>query len=256
MLELNALTKYYPPNQKGAEPLLAVSRLDLTIPQGQFVCVVGPSGCGKTTLLNMIGGFEKPTQGEMLLKGNPVTKPGPDRAVVFQQASLLPWMSVEENVAFGLILRDGRKEYDRDRVREMIDIMGLVGFEKHFPYQLSGGMQQRVAIARALITEPSMLLMDEPFGALDAQTRSDMQEFLLDIWFKLHPTVLFITHDVEESILLSDRVLVMTPRPGKVAADIPIKLPRPRKWDTILSPEFTQHKKEILQILHPAEHRV
>lgn len=253
MIEIENVTKVYPSQQKGARPLVAVDRVDLTIAEGEFVTVVGPSGCGKTTLLNMLAGFEHPVQGEIRLDGNLVEKPGPERAVVFQQPSLLPWMTVQENIAFGLTLRDGAHKVNRSRVAAMVETMGLEGFETHRPYQLSGGMQQRVAIARALIIEPAVLLMDEPFGALDAQTRSEMQRFLLSVWKELHPTVVFVTHDVEEAIMLADRVVVMTPRPGQVADILSVSLARPRKWDLTLSREFNEYKRKILKVLRPEE---
>ncbi len=253
MIALKDISKYYPPTVRGGKPTLAVDQVSTEIQDGEFVCIVGPSGCGKTTVLNMVAGFESVTRGQILLNGVAVTKPGPERAVVFQQPSLFPWMTVADNIGFGLTLREGRQTRETGRVSNMVDTMGLAGFEQHFPYQLSGGMQQRAAIARALITEPQILLMDEPFGALDAQTRTDMQKFLLEIWERLRPTVLFITHDVEESIVLADRVIVMTPRPGRIAESLPIELPRPRNWDMILSPEFLHYKKEVLSILRPSQ---
>lgn len=253
MIEIQEVTKQYPPQRRGGAPVLAVDAVDLTIRDGEFVTVVGPSGCGKTTLLNMMAGFERPSQGQILLNGTRVEKPDPERAVVFQQPSLLPWMTVEQNIAFGLTIRDGSGKVDRERLKSMVGIMGLTGFEQHRPYQLSGGMQQRVAIARALITDPAILLMDEPFGALDAQTRSEMQRFLLSIWRNLHPTVFFVTHDVEEAILLADRVVVMTPRPGRVAATLEVSLSRPRQWDMVLSQEFNEYKRKVLRCLSPEE---
>ncbi|WP_338055064.1 ABC transporter ATP-binding protein [Sulfobacillus harzensis] len=234
------------------EPLVAVQHVSLTIADGEFVSIVGPSGCGKTTLLNMVAGFEAPTQGQVMLDGTVIRRPGPERAVVFQQPSLLPWMTVEENIAFGMMLASGRQGVDASKVKEMVEVMGLQGFESHRPYQLSGGMQQRVAIARALMTEPRILLMDEPFGALDAQTRSEMQRFLLDLWKVNRPTVLFVTHDVEEAVLLGDRVVVMSTRPGEVAMDLTIELPRPRHWDLVLSGTFTDYKRRILAVLRPS----
>ncbi|WP_028963493.1 ABC transporter ATP-binding protein [Sulfobacillus thermosulfidooxidans] len=251
MIELHDVTKFYPPTKKGGQAILAVDHVDLSLRPGEFVCIVGPSGCGKTTILNMMAGFEQPSQGEILVGGRAVDKPGPERVVVFQQPSLFPWMNVYDNVALGLTIREGKKSHHVPKVQAIIDTVGLSGFEQHFPYQLSGGMQQRAAIARALITEPQILLMDEPFGALDAQTRADMQRFLLSLWERLKPTVLFITHDVEEAIVLADRVVVMTPRPGKIAADIPINLGRPRQWDVTLSSEFLHYKKTVINILKP-----
>lgn len=253
MIELKNVQKTYAGKRGRSTPLTALERVDLSIADGEFLTVVGPSGCGKTTMLNLLAGFEPASQGDILLDGQPVKEPGPERVVVFQQPSLLPWMTVAENIAFGLTLRNGPKHVNQERVAAMVETMGLKGFESHKPYELSGGMQQRVAIARALITDPRILLMDEPFGALDAQTRSDMQRFLLSLWKKLKPTVFFVTHDVEEAILLADRVLVMTPRPGRVAADMTIDLPRPRKWDLVLGREFNDYKRQILKVLRPEE---
>lgn len=230
---------------------IAVQQLSMTIRDGEFVCIVGPSGCGKTTLLHMVAGFEQATTGRIVLDGVEINKPGADRAVVFQQPTLFPWLTVYQNVAFGLRIGNlGQKDYDA-RVHEYLKIMGLQGFEHHAPYHLSGGMQQRVAIARALITQPKILLMDEPFGALDAQTRTDMQRFLLELWQDLRPTVLFITHDVEEAVLLGDRVIVMTARPGRIARDFAIPFSRPREWELALTPEFLALKKEVLNVLRP-----
>ncbi len=253
MISLEQVRKAYPPAGAGQSPTIAVESMDLSLANGQFCSVVGPSGCGKTTVLNMVAGFERPTAGKIMANDRIVTKPGPDRAVVFQQAALLPWLTVEENLAFGLTLRDGPRSVDRDRVRDMTEVMGLVGFERHYPYHLSGGMQQRVAIGRALLINPDVLLMDEPFGALDAQTRADMQRFLLNLWSELNPTVLFVTHDVEEAILLADRVVVMSPRPGRIVADITVTLSRPRKWDAVLSREFGDLRKQVLEALQPAQ---
>ncbi len=251
MISLEAVTKAFF-TRSASEPVVAVKEVNLGISDGEFLSIVGPSGCGKTTLLNMVAGFEAPTRGQVLLDGAPIVHPGPERAVVFQQPSLLPWMTVAENIAFGVMLSAGPKGIDQERLRDMIGVMGLQGFEAHRPYQLSGGMQQRVAIARALMTDPRILLMDEPFGALDAQTRSDMQRFLLNLWKVNRPTVLFVTHDVEEAVLLGDRVVVMTARPGEVARDLPVGLPRPRQWDQVLSPEFNEYKRQILAVLRPS----
>ena len=248
-ITVDDVTKIYP-GQRGRPPTVALKDVSMTIDDHEFVSACGPSGCGKTTLLNLLAGFEPPTSGRILVEGKEVKAPGPDRAVVFQQPSLYPWFSVRDNVSFGLRLRDGR-HVDWERVQYFIDVVGLKGFERHPPYELSGGMQQRVAIARALIVEPKILLMDEPFGALDAQTRNDMQQFLLHLWENLKMTVLFITHDVEEAILLSNRVMVMTPRPGKVAAVIEVSLPHPRRWDMVLTDEFVDIKRQVLDILRP-----
>lgn len=254
MIALRMVSKNYHAQGGIASSVLALQNIDLVIPDGEFVSVVGPSGCGKTTLLNLVAGFEFPTLGEVLLDNRPITGPGKERAVVFQQPSLLPWMTVEDNIAFGSILQQGRRGIEREQLRHMIRVMGLEGFEHAPPYHLSGGMQQRVAIARALLTDPEMLLMDEPFGALDAQTRSEMQRFLLAMWKESHPTVLFVTHDVEEAVLLADRVVVMSARPGRIALDIRVHAPRPRQWDFGLSREFTDLKRQVLHALRPDDY--
>lgn len=245
MIEVQNVTKVFPGHGKGASPVIALKNITITLHEGEFVSVVGASGCGKTTLLHMIAGFVPPTSGLISLDERPILGPGVERVVVFQQPTLYPWLSVRKNIALGLRLRSRRK-IPWDTVDEYVRRIGLVGFENHLPHQLSGGMQQRVAIARALIMNPKILLMDEPFGALDAQTRSEMQEFLLDLWQSIRCTVLFVTHDVEEAVLLGDRVVVMSPRPGRVKEDVPIDIHRPRTWDTQLSPEFLRYKREIL----------
>ena len=248
MIELHQLSKWYPGKHGGA---LALDRVSLTIQDGEFVSVVGPSGCGKTTLLSLLAGFDPPTAGTMKMDGKGIAKPSQDRAVVFQQPHLYPWLNVWQNIALGPKLRGDATALYAPRVDRYLEIMGLTAFARHAPYHLSGGMRQRVAIARALIVEPRVLLMDEPFAALDAHTRADMQRFLLDLWQRLRPTVLFITHDVEEAVLLGDRVVVMTPRPGRISAEVSVPLTRPRHWDMALTPEFLQMKREVLQILRP-----
>ena len=227
----------------------AIEDVSITIEDGSFVTVLGASGCGKSTLLNLIAGLEAPSRGRLMLDGAPIEKPGPDRVVVFQQAGLFPWLSLRDNIVFGLRMHAPSRKIDWHRVDEMIGVMGLQGFEKHRPYQLSGGMQQRVAIARALVMTPRVLLMDEPFGALDAQTRQDMQEFLLDLWGRIRATIVFITHDIDEAILLGDRLVVMSRRPGRIALDETVTLGRPRHWDTTLEPEFIELKRQAMGIL-------
>ncbi|QBD78657.1 ABC transporter ATP-binding protein [Ktedonosporobacter rubrisoli] len=236
--------------RRGKAPVLALQDISLQIQDQEFVVVVGPSGCGKTTLLNLLAGFEQATSGQILFDGKELKRPGAERGIVFQQATLYPWLSVYENIALGLKLKQGR-QFKRERVHYFLETMGLQDFAQHPPYQLSGGMQQRVAIARALIVEPKILLMDEPFGALDAQTRSEMQQFLLGLWEHIKATVFFITHDVEEAILLADRIVVMTARPGSIAQEITVTLPRPRAWDIALTEEFLALKREVLSILRP-----
>ncbi len=214
--------------QRAAVPFLAVDDIDLDIRQGEFVAIVGPSGCGKTTFLNAIDGLQAITSGELLLNGNPIRRPGPDRAMVFQQASLLPWRTVLGNVTYGLDLRGTDRRVAQRRGRELINLVGLRGFEDHYPTELSGGMQQRVNLARALAVDPELLLLDEPFASLDAQTREFMQEELLRVWSATGKTAIFITHDIKEAIYLADRVVVFTARPGRIKECVEIDLPRPR----------------------------
>lgn len=230
----------------GTGGVRALADVDFHIGEGEFVALLGPSGCGKSTLLNIVAGFEQASDGLVRFDGGGVTKPGPDRGVVFQEASLLPWLNVWENVVFGPKVQGLAKDVYEPRARRILEIVGLSQFAEALPVQLSGGMRQRVGIARALVMEPRALLMDEPFGALDAQTRLSMQELLLDVWQKLKTTVLFVTHDIDEAILLADRVCVMTARPGRITRDIPITLPRPRSIDTLTDPAFVGFKAEIM----------
>ena len=219
-------------------PLDAVQNISVDVQPGEFVSVIGPSGCGKSTLLNIVAGFLTPTEGETRVDGAEIRGPGADRGVVFQQYSLFPWLSVRQNVEFGLKMQGVSRPAREAKARTLLGLAGLLAFENHYPEQLSGGMKQRVGIVRALATSPQVLLMDEPFGALDAQTRVVMQEILTNMWEQLKLSVLFITHDIEESIFLSDKVFVMTARPGRIKAEIPIDLPRPRTAEMTSSPEF------------------
>ena len=214
--------------QRAARPFLAVDHVDLDIYRGEFVAVVGPSGCGKTTFLNAIDGLQPITSGDLLLNGHSIRGPGHDRAMVFQQASLLPWRTVLGNVTYGLDLRGLERDRAKERARELINLVGLRGFEDHYPTELSGGMQQRVNLARALAVDPDVLLLDEPFASLDAQTREFMQEELLRVWAATGKTAIFITHDIKEAIYLADRVVIFTARPGRIKECIEIELPRPR----------------------------
>jgi NitT/TauT family transport system ATP-binding protein len=219
--------------------VVAVDDVSINVQPGEFVSLIGPSGCGKSTLLNIVAGFMQPTSGNAMLDGKPITGPGSDRGVVFQQYSLFPWLSVRKNVEFGLKMA-GVDRHKRDTTaRSLLDLAGLLAFENHYPDQLSGGMKQRIGIIRALATSPQVLLMDEPFGALDAQTRVVMQEILTNIWQQFRISVMFITHDIEESIFLSDRIYVMTARPGRIKAEIKVPLPRPRMPEMHEAPEFT-----------------
>jgi NitT/TauT family transport system ATP-binding protein len=224
----------------GHRRVLAVDQVSMHVNPGEFVSIIGPSGCGKSTLLNVVAGFTQPTAGRALLDGRPIDGPGADRGVVFQQYSLFPWMSVRKNVEFGLRMQGVAASKRETNARTLLGLAGLLAFENHYPDQLSGGMKQRVGIVRALATSPQVMLMDEPFGALDSQTRVVMQQILTNMWQRLRLSVLFITHDIEEAIFLSDRVYVMTARPGRIKAEIEIPLPRPRTADMMSSPAFTQ----------------
>ncbi|GLK77860.1 ABC transporter ATP-binding protein [Methylopila jiangsuensis] len=227
----------------------AVTDVSLTIRPGEFVSIIGPSGCGKSTLLNALAGFLKPTSGTVTVDGEPVKGPGADRGVIFQQYSLFPWKTVRENVEFGLKMRGvGRAERAR-AARTLLGLAGLSAFENHYPDRLSGGMKQRVGIVRALATGPRILLLDEPFGALDAQTRLIMQQILTNMWQRLKISVLFITHDLDEAIFLSDRIYVMTSRPGTVKAEIAVPLPRPREPAMTMSSEFLALRRGLMSLI-------
>ena len=225
--------------------VVAVNDVSLNVQPGEFVSLIGPSGCGKSTLLNIVAGFMKPTSGEALLDGKAITRPGSDRGVVFQQYSLFPWLSVRKNVEFGLKMAGVDLTRRESTSRALLDLAGLLAFENLYPDQLSGGMKQRIGIVRALATSPQVLLMDEPFGALDTQTRVVMQEILTNIWQQFRISVLFVTHDIEESIFLSDRIYVMTARPGRIKAEIKVPLPRPRTVEMTDAPEFIDLVQEL-----------
>ena len=224
----------------------AVENASLEIRPGEFVCLLGPTGCGKSTLLNSLAGFVRPTAGSVRIDDKEVVAPGPNRGMVFQHHSLFPWKTVKRNVAFGPQMAGLDREQSEQRARRFLDLVGLAAFENHYPHMLSGGMQQRVGIARALANYPSVLLMDEPFGALDAQTRAIMQESLLAIWSELGNTVVFVTHDVDEAVFLGSRVVVMSASPGRLIADIPVPLPRPRDPAVLTAPEFVDIKRQCL----------
>ncbi len=212
----------------GAETITALSEATLRIEKGEFVCLIGPSGCGKSTLLRMIAGFETPSAGALLMWGKPVAGPGPDRGMVFQDYGLFPWLTVSQNIAFGPVARGRPKAEAAATARRFVEMVGLTRFADAYPHQLSGGMKQRVAIARVLANDAEVVLMDEPFGALDAMTRERLQEELLEIWARSRLSIVFVTHAIEEAILLADRVVVMSPGPGRIIADERIALPRPR----------------------------
>src|SRR3954447_6468746 len=228
------------------EKLVAIESMDLEIPEGQFVTIVGPSGCGKSTFAKIVNGLLPATEGEVEVRK---AAHGRDHAMVFQDSSLFPWYSVLNNVAYGLVCQGMSRKEAAERARPLIKLVGLEGFETKYPYQLSGGMQQRANLARALTVDPEILLMDEPFAALDAQTREIMQVELVRIWSQSRKTVLFITHQIDEAIFLSDRVLVMSARPGRILADITIDLPRPRELAIKRTSEFVAYEEQIWQLI-------
>lgn len=234
---------------KGADAHRAVETTSIDIQAGEFVCILGPSGCGKSTLLNAIAGYTPPTTGVVTVDDVEVTGPGPDRGMVFQQYSLLPWKTVYENVAFGPKMAGATRTEAGSIANTFLGLVGLKKFGDRYPTELSGGMQQRVGIARALANYPSVLLMDEPFGALDAQTRLMMQESLLDIWRKFGTTVVFITHDVDEAVFLADRVLIMSAAPGRIIEDVKIKLARPRSPDMASSADYIEARQFCLDTI-------
>ncbi len=232
------------------KPLVAVEDISMTVRENEFVTIVGTSGCGKSTFLNMVAGLIPITSGVLEVDGKPVTGPGADRGMVFQKYTLFPWLKVLDNVKFSLKKKKGLSAREKDEIaREYLRLVGLAGFEDAYPSQLSGGMQQRVAIARALAYKPSILLMDEPFGALDAQTRGLMQELLLRVWEDHKTTILFVTHDIDEAIFLADRVYVMTARPGRIKEEVPVPLPRPRDYHTMTTPEFIAIKRRVMDLI-------
>ncbi|MEL6519457.1 MAG: ABC transporter ATP-binding protein [Pseudomonadota bacterium] len=233
----------------GSDAHLAVETTSINIKAGEFVCILGPSGCGKSTLLNAIAGYVAPTVGEVSVDGKRVEKPGPDRGMVFQQYSLLPWKTVYDNVAFGPRMAGQSRTEAGSTANTFLELVGLKKFGNRYPAELSGGMQQRVGIARALANYPSVLLMDEPFGALDAQTRLMMQESLLDIWNKFGTTVVFVTHDVDEAVFLADRVLIMSAAPGRIIEDVTVPLPRPRSTDMATSTDYIQTRQFCLDTI-------
>jgi len=235
------------PAQAGGQPTRALMPTSLSVGDNDFISILGPSGCGKSTLLRIIGGLESASEGRIMLDGAPVAGPGADRGFVFQSYTLFPWLTVAQNIAFGL-REKGIPERERlDIARQWADRVGLSNFVDHFPKQLSGGMQQRTAIARALANDPKILLLDEPFGALDNQTRALMQEMLLGIWERERKTVLFVTHDIEEAIFVGSRVVVMSARPGRIKADIAVDLPHPRPYTIKTTPAFVSLKERLVE---------
>jgi NitT/TauT family transport system ATP-binding protein len=246
VIEIDGVWKEF---SKGERHVLALEEISLSIAPREFLAILGPSGCGKSTLLNMVAGFDRPTRGVVRVAGKEITAPSPTRAVVFQEPALFPWFSVMENVVFGPKAQGEPASAYRNRAAEIISQVGLAGFEASYPAELSGGMRQRVGIARVLIMQPEVVLMDEPFGSLDAQTRMSMQELLLELWERHQQTVLFITHDIEEALLLADRVCIMTARPGRIRKSIEVSIPRPRAIEVTTSPEFNALRREVLGLI-------
>jgi NitT/TauT family transport system ATP-binding protein len=238
--------------ESGGQEVHALKAIDLEIPQGQFVCLLGPSGCGKSTLLNAVAGFSLPSSGVISVNGLLITEPGPDRGMVFQEYALFPWMTVEQNIAFGLQIKNVPKAVIQEKVDALLTLLHLQDFRKRYPKDLSGGMRQRVAIARVLAIDSPIMLMDEPFGALDALTRRTLQDELLRLWMELKKTILFVTHSIEEALYLADRTIVMTYRPGTIKRDLTIDLPRPRD---VASAGFNALKKELSQLLMEEQDR-
>ena len=240
---------------QGKAAFEAVHTVDFTIAPGEFVCILGPSGCGKSTLLGALAGHIRPSGGKLLLDGHSIKGPAPERGMVFQHHTLFPWRNTIDNVAFGLKMRGVNKQQRLTQAAEMLKLVGLEDSAQRWPAQLSGGMQQRVEIARVLINKPRLLLMDEPFGALDAQTRLKMQTLLLDIWNRIRTTVVFVTHDIDEALFLADRILVMSPRPGRIIEDLKVNFTRPRTTELVTTPEFMRLKRHCLELLNHEEGR-
>ena len=232
-------------------PVTALRDISFQVHRREFVCVIGPSGCGKSTLIRIVAGLEQPTGGRILLDGHEIHEPGPDRGMVFQSYTLFPWLTVTRNVMFGLEMKGLDRDQASREALQWIDLVGLARFKDSYPAQLSGGMKQRTAIARALAPSPRVLLMDEPFGALDAQTRSQMQSHLMEIWRNVDVTILFITHDLDEAVLLADRILVLKAHPGEVQELIEVPVPRPRHADQVTLPEFLATRRRIDELIHP-----
>jgi ABC-type nitrate/sulfonate/bicarbonate transport system ATPase subunit len=238
-LRIEAVSRVFP-GVRGGAPTRALERTDLEVQDNDFICILGPSGCGKSTLLRIVAGLDQPTTGRVRLDGQAVERAGPDRGMVFQSYTLFPWLSVRDNILFG-------SRSTPEKAEKLIARIGLRGFENHYPKMLSGGMQQRTALARALANDPKILLLDEPFGALDNQTRALMQELLLGIWEADRKTVLFVTHDIDEAIFMANRVAVMSARPGHIKSEVRIDLPHPRHYTMKTSPEFSRYKAELTE---------
>ena len=240
----------------GKKSTKAIEDASIDIQDNDFVCIVGPSGCGKSTLLRMLAGLDFPTSGNIIVNDRKVTGPGPDRGMVFQTYTLFPWMSVEDNIKFGLKLKNMPKDKQEEIAKRYLKIIGLEKFAKSYPKELSGGMKQRVAIARALANQPEVLLMDEPFGALDPHTKSMMQLLMREIWEKEHPTVVFITHDIDEAVFLANKIYVMSARPGKIMKEVNVYLPHKRTLELKDSTEFIKIRKDINSLLYSSHKNV
>lgn len=248
ILEIRDLTKTFESNEG---TITALENVSFKAHRREFVCVIGPSGCGKSTFIRILAGLESPTSGQVLLDSKAISEPGPDRGMVFQGYTLFPWLTVKRNVMFGMSMSGHGGTEMESEAMQWIELVGLEKFANAYPNQLSGGMKQRVAIARALANQPRILLMDEPFGALDAQTRAQMQSHLLQIWKNVDITILFITHDLEEAIYLADRILVLKAHPGEVQEIIEVPVPRPRTPEQFITPEFLATKKRLEELIHP-----
>ena len=249
-LEVKGLTKEF---ETSSVTLTALKDISFQTHKREFVCVIGASGCGKSTLIRLLAGLETPTRGDVLLDGRVVRGPGPDRGMVFQGYTLFPWRTVKKNVMFGMEMAGRGRMPAEEEAMQWIELVGLTRFANSYPHQLSGGMKQRVAIARALANQPRILLMDEPFGALDAQTRAKMQAYLMEIWKNIDITILFITHDLDEAVYLADRILVLKAHPGEVQELIEVPVPQPRSPQQFLSPEFLATKKRLEELIHPPQ---
>lgn len=248
ILEIKGLTKKFESNEG---VVTALDNISFKAHRREFVCVIGPSGCGKSTFIRILAGLESPSSGQVLLDNKAISGPGPDRGMVFQGYTLFPWLTVKRNVMFGMSMSGQGGTKTESEAMQWIDLVGLTKFANSYPNQLSGGMKQRVAIARALANQPRILLMDEPFGALDAQTRALMQSYLLQIWKNVDVTILFITHDLDEAIYLADRILVLKAHPGEVQEVVEVPVPRPRTPEQFISPEFLSTKKRLEELIHP-----
>jgi NitT/TauT family transport system ATP-binding protein len=248
VMKVSALGKSF---ETSTGSVLALDNVSFDVHRREFICVVGASGCGKSTLIRLLAGLEEPTTGEVELDGQPVTGPGPDRGMVFQSYTLFPWLTVKRNVMFGLLEKGTPRPKAEEEAKQWIDLVGLSQFTDSYPYQLSGGMKQRVAIARALANQPRVLLMDEPFGALDAQTRSQMQAYLKQIWMNVDVTILFITHDLDEAVYMADRIIALSSRPGRIAEIVEVPILQPRKPDILFDPYFIATRIRLDELIHP-----